>query len=69
MRKSGSPTIKLKKSDDQKKKISFIDEPWYQTSFEAVAVSCRNNKSNLVDYGETMRIEEIMRKSRISHRT
>ena len=68
MRKMGSPAIKLKKSDNQKRKISFIDEPWYQTSFQAVAVSCRNNKSNLVDYGEAMRIEEIMRKSKISQR-
>lgn len=63
MRKTESPAIKLKKSDHHKKQISFIDEPWYQTSLQAVAVSSRNTRSNLVDYGEATRIEEMIRKS------
>ena len=68
MRKTGSAASKLKKSNYQKKQISFIDEPWYNTSFQAVAVTSRNARSNLVDYGATMRIEEMIRKSRISQR-
>jgi hypothetical protein len=68
MRKNGSPAIKLKKSNHQKKQISFINEPWYKTSFQAVAVSSCNARSNLVDHGETIRIEEMIRKSRISQR-
>ena len=68
MRKTESPAIKLKKSDHQKKQISFIDEPWYQTSFQAIAVSSRNARSSLVDYGEATRIEEMMRKSRLPQR-
>ena len=69
MRKNGKTPIKLKMSKNNKKQISFTDEPWYQSSFQKVAVSLRNNRSGLVDYSEVMKFEAMMKQSKATQRS
>ena len=69
MRKSDKTRINVQMSNNKRKQISFTDEPWYQSSFQKVAVSLRNNRSGLVDYSEVMKIEAMMKQSKAIQRS
>ena len=69
MRKSDKTRINVQMSNNKRKQISFTDEPWYQSSFQQVAVSLRNNRSGLVDYSEDMKIEAMMKQSKAIQRS
>jgi hypothetical protein len=69
MRKSDKTRIKVQMSNNKRKQISFTDEPWYQSSFQKVAASLRNNRSGLVDYSEVMKIEAMMKQSKAIQRS